>query len=386
MPKAWDISTGDPGVIIATVDTGVNPALPDLQGALVPGWDFVNNTYTAQDLSGHGTAVATEIVARGNNGQGIAGLCWRCRLMPIRVSATGEDFDPTKTAWGIKWAVEHGARIISLSFNDEGTFPTADSQVAAAIAYAAQRNVAVFASSGNTGSQVFTHPASDPGAYPVAGTDQNDFLYPWSTRGSWIHLAAPGCHMLIGLDGWGSFCGNSTSAPAVAGIAGLMLSVNPSLTPAQLVSVLVSTSQPVVGIAGGRVDAYRALLAVGGRSPSPPAPPPPPPPPPAAIKRLKPPPSAKMTTRVQHGVLRANRIVKINVQSGRVAATLRSTKASSCSVSLRSSEDIWVSASHDRGSVSLAARVPSGKYSVQVSCRNRRPRPFALVLRALFAS
>jgi hypothetical protein len=92
-----------------------------------------------------------------------------------------------------------------------------------------------------------------------------------------------------------------------------------------------------------------------------------------------------MTTRVQHGVLRANRIVKINLQSGRVAATLRSTKASSCSVSLRSSEDIWVSASHDRGSVSLAARVPSGKYSVQVSCRNRRPRPFALVLRAFFA-
>jgi thermitase len=391
MPRAWDITIGSPRVIIADVDTGVFSSLPDLRGALVPGWDFVDNDSTTEDRMGHGTVTATEMVARGNNGYGIAGYCWRCKLMPIRVSKNGLNFDPGLTAKGISWAVDHGARIISISFNDEGGSPVADPQVAAAIADAAQRNVLVVASSGNTGSPILTHPASDPGAYAVAGTNPFNNLYPWSTWGSWIHLAAPGCQLVDfpWKGGFDQVCGNSVSAPAIAGIAGLLLSVNPSLTPDQLVSALESTAVPVAGLGGGRVDAYRALLAVGGKLPARPAPAPVQPPSPAAAKELNRttplPASPGLTTRVLRGVLGSHRMITIKVAAGLVGATLRSSKATACTVSLRSNATVWVSASDTRNVVSVSATVDAGVYKVDVSCTTAQPRPFALALRAIFA-
>ncbi len=151
MPAAWDISKGDPSVVIAVVDTGVDPATPDLKNALVDGWDFIANGPTRVDPGGHGTLGATIVAGRGNDGQGVAGYCWLCRVMPIRVSADGNAFDPYPASLGIRWAVDHGARIISLAFSDEGASTIANQQVAGAIAYASQRGVLVLASAGNTG-------------------------------------------------------------------------------------------------------------------------------------------------------------------------------------------------------------------------------------------
>jgi subtilisin family serine protease len=389
MPLAWDITRGDPRVIIAVVDTGVLPTLADLQGALVPGWDFIANEATRRDPGGHGTLSATIAVGRGNNGKGVAGYCWRCRLMPVRVSSSGITFDPVPTALGIRWAADHGARVISLGFSDEATTTGADPQVAAAIAYAASRNVLVVASSGNTGNSLYTHPAAAPGAYAVAGTDPFDALYPWSTFGQWVPLAAPGCQWGVwARQGVFNGCGSSASAPAVAGIAGLLLSVDLSLTPAQVVSAFTRTAVPVAGIGGGRIDAYRALLAVGGR-PAPPPPPPPPPPraaiPQSARPRPRPPTGPRITTRVQRGLLRSHWHVTIEVEPGRVGATLRSSKARSCTVSLKSGDEVWLSDAHRRDVVSLAARVPAGRYGVDVWCRVRSPRRAALQLSALFA-
>jgi len=88
---------------------------------------------------------------------------------------------------------------------------------------------------------------------------------------------------------------------------------------------------------------------------------------------------------VQRGVLRRHWLVKINVKAGRVAATLQSLKASSCTVSLRSSSDVWLSALHRRGVVAVAAYVPAGAYSVDVWCSASRPRRSALFVRAIFA-
>jgi subtilisin family serine protease len=387
MPLAWDITTGDPRVVIAVVDTGVLPTLADLQGALVPGWDFIANDWTRKDPGGHGTLSATIAVGRGNNGKGVAGYCWQCRLMPVRVSYSGTTFEPGPTALGIRWAADHGARVISLGFSDEATNTSADPQVAAAVAYAAARNVLVIASSGNTGNSLYTHPAADPGAYAVAGTDPFDALYPWSTLGPWVPLAAPGCQWGVwARQGVFNGCGSSVSAPAVAGIVGLMLSVNSSLTPAQLVSALRRTAVPVAGIGGGRVDAYQALLAVGG-TPGP-APPPPPPPLRSAIlqpPRPRPPAAPRITTRVHRGLLRSHWHVAIKVRPGRVGATLRSSKAGSCTVSLKSGDEVWLSAANRRDVVSLAARVPAGRYGVDVWCQVRSPRRAALQLSALFA-
>ena len=108
LPQVWETTTGDPSVVIATIDTGAN-VIPDLQDAFVPGYDFVENDYEPQDTHGHGSRVASVIAARGNNQIGMAGHCWGCRVMPIRVSANGSA-SPGRIAAGIRYAVDAGAR------------------------------------------------------------------------------------------------------------------------------------------------------------------------------------------------------------------------------------------------------------------------------------
>ena len=80
----WDTTRGSTGVVIAVVDTGVK-ALPDLAGRLLPGYDFVNGDSNATDDQGHGTMTAGVIAAAGDNGVGIAGICWTCRILPVKV-------------------------------------------------------------------------------------------------------------------------------------------------------------------------------------------------------------------------------------------------------------------------------------------------------------
>ncbi len=359
MPLAWNLSTGNRHVKIAVVDTGVDPAVADLEGALVPGWDFVSGGYTNVDTEGHGTLVASIIAARGNNGIGIAGYCWTCKVMPVRVSANGE-FDAGLAADGIRWAADHGARIISISFSGEAGSPP-DQAIAAAIAYAAQKGVLVLASAGNTGSSGYTYPAADPGAYAVAGTNKFNKLSPWSTRGSWVHIAAPGCQLAL-WRGPGAIepCGTSVAAPAVAGIAGLMLSVNPSLTPPQIVSLLEHTSSPVAGIGGGRINAYAALLAAGAS---------------ASLR------AGAQPVRLSRN-LRGHWHLGLTVQGRRLAATLRSPKARSCSLTLASASSVWLAGTRGNSADALAARVPSGKYRLDIWCRSHRASPASLTVRA----
>ncbi len=271
MPRAWESTTGDPGIVIALIDTGVN-TMPDLEGALVPGWDFVENDPFPQDTATHGTRVASVIAARGNNGIGMAGHCWGCRIMPVRVTAGGA-VDPERIARGIVWAVEHGARIINVSLTRTGSPDPSEQE---AVRYAIDRGVLVVASAGNTGSTALQYPAAYPGVLSVGGTDDVDELYFWSSRGPWVELTAPGCHMVIDPTiAPGTICGTSFTPGAVAGVAGLILSRNPSLTSHQVIAALRATAKPVTGIAYGRIDAAAALAWLGlAAAPSaPPAPP-----------------------------------------------------------------------------------------------------------------
>jgi len=357
MALAWNLTRGNRHVIVAVVDSGINPKIRDFRGALVRGKDFISGGYTKVDNDGHGTLVASIIAARGNNGSGIPGYCWGCKVMPVRVS-DGTVVNTAVGAAGIRWAANHGARIISLSWSETSSDPN----IASAVAYAAHKGILVLAGAGNTAGSGYTYPAADPGAYPVAGTNKADQISPWSTRGNWVHLAAPGCQLALSKNGEGiEPCGASVSAPAVAGIAGLMLSVNPSLTPAQIISILERTSKPVAGIAGGRVNGYAAVRAA------------------AASAALRAGEKAVRLSRFLGG--RWN--LGLAVQGKRVAVTLRSPKAPSCSLSLASPDGIWLTNRRGRSSESLSARIAGGKYKLAVSCRLRRLRAASLTLRAL---
>jgi subtilisin family serine protease len=379
MPEVWEHTTGHPDVVIASVDTGVNTALVDLGGAIVPGWDFVDGDATTEDLHGHGTLVATEMVARGDNAVDIAGYCWQCRLMPVRVGSSQET-DDRLIAQGIRWAVDQGARVINVGFVHE-TGPAPDGTVGAAVAYALARGALVVASAGNTGNSAPTYPGAYPGVLAVAATDEQDRLHSWSTRGDWVALAAPGCQAVISMLGpWGWLCGSSFTAPAVSAIAALAFSLNPNLTAAQLRAALISTAVPVPGIGGGRVDAFAALRALGAiPPPSPPSPPPAPPPPPASPKR---PGKATQTTprvaRSYSGVLRARLRRPIEVGAGRLTVKLTSRSLRGCGLSVTSANEVLLPTQRRRDLLALADVVPAGRYVIDVRCSSGSPKRYRL--------
>jgi len=273
MPLAWTVTGGSSKTIVAVVDTGVDPGQPDLRGALVPGYDFVHRTTSPLDDEGHGTGVAGIIAARTNNGEGIAGVCGGCSIMPVKVLDEHGVGDDSVIAAGIVWAVDHGAKVVNLSLGGPGTTPALDD----AVAYAVRKGTVVVAAAGNSSSNVPFYPAASPQAIGVAATTAADRPYSWSSYGPWVKLAAPGCNPAPTLGGgYGSFCGTSSATPIVAGLAALASSSNPAAGPPQIEQALEKAAVPVAGfVQYGRVDAPGTLTAL--------APAPPPPPPPAEI-------------------------------------------------------------------------------------------------------
>ncbi len=257
--EAWEQTTGDDGVVIAVVDTGVDPDTADLAGRLLPGRDFVNDDADPSDDDGHGTAAATIAAAAGGDG-GIAGVCWRCRVMPVKVlDADGNGF-LSDAAYGIAWAVDHGADIVNVSLGAGKTMPLLETALAAA----ADAGVLVVASAGNGGTTARQWPAADARAVAVAALDARGGRAGYSNHGTWIDVAAPGCNPAGWLDdATVSFCGTSSAAPVVSGVAALLASVR-DVTPATAVRRAIrDTAVPLGdGVGAGRVDAVAALRAL----------------------------------------------------------------------------------------------------------------------------
>ncbi len=375
LPEVWETTTGDPGVVIAVVDTGVNP-MPDFEDNIGPGWDFVENDDVPQDTHSHGTRVASVIISRGNNGRDLAGVCWRCRLMPVRVTANGSA-NPGRIAAGIYWAVDHGARIISVSLTRTGQ---PDFDEAQAVAYAIARNVLVVASAGNAGTDSLQYPAAYPGVLSVGATDDRDTLYFWSTRGSWVRLTAPGCQVVMDpTTPPGTICGTSFGPAVVAGLAGLIISRKPSLTATQVAAALQASAVPVAGIGGGRIDALAAFQVLGLLEPPRPVAQP------AQVRKPAVPGQLyAREARLESGAFRRGARITLRVGRGRLEMQLVTPRASQCSLSLNSAGEVIIAPPAVQNLLSLSVVVPTGRYTVQIACSGARSRQFTLGLIGMF--
>ncbi len=274
--SAWDITTGSSSVIVAVVDSGIDASHPDLAGKTVAGYNVLNGSSTAIDISGHGEYVAGTIAANSNNSQGVAGVCWACRLMPVKITDTGSA-TYSDIAAGITWATDHGAQVINVSYG--GT--SASSAVNSAVTYAISRNVVVVAAAGNSGVNTVNYPGGSPGAIAVAASDQSDNLMNYSNFGSWVQVAAPTSQVTTWLKdpstqlpyGYGPVGGTSISSPMVAGTIALMRSAKPTATVDQIKQALFSTTDPLSGktqagtsesIQYGRANTLKAIQSLTG--------------------------------------------------------------------------------------------------------------------------
>jgi hypothetical protein len=367
--EVWQTAgTGSRPVIVAVVDTGV-AEIPDLKGALVPGIDLVG-TPPNGPLADHGTWVASIIAARGNNGRDAAGYCWTCLIMPVRVSDGGSPTSAATIAKGIVWAVDHGAQIVNVSL--AGSEPSSDEQ--SAVAYAIAHHVIVVAAAGNSGATAPEYPADYPSVLSVSGTDQSDQLYPWSTRGSWVAVSAPGCTVVVDPNvGTAYGCGSSFAPAAVTGIAGLLLSLSSALTTDQVVAALRTTARPVAGIGGGRIDAAAALAvlhlpdAVRGS--------------PSSQSTTATTATAATSTRqvtVVSGRLQKHRAIRMKTGSGPLVLQFISPAASTCQMQMKVGRGVVDSFTADKGVLSLTTRVAKGLHLLGISCSTRRPVQFTL--------
>ena len=259
-PAAWRVTTGAANTIVAVLDTGVDGGHADLEGSFVEGWDAVNEDADPADDHGHGTLVAGVIAARANNGVGSVGACPRCSLMPVKVIGANGAGSSADIAEGIRWAADHRARVINMSF----ALSSPDDGVSDAIAHAQERGALVVAAAGNAGTGEATYPAAYPGVVSVTATDPADARYAWSSYGHWVRLAAPGCSVGTAAGGaYAQFCGTSAATALVSGVAGLVGSAAATGSAVELVQALSGTALKVGDfVSAGRIDVSAALTAL----------------------------------------------------------------------------------------------------------------------------
>ncbi|MDG1314621.1 MAG: S8 family serine peptidase [Flavobacteriaceae bacterium] len=273
VPAAWDTTTGDPGIAVAVVDTGIIAEHPDIQGQLADGYDFISDPESAGDGDGidpdptdtgdssnplrsgdfHGLHVAGTIGAAGNNNQGIAGVAYSSRVMPLRALGA----DGSGSTYDILQAVRYAAglsndanvipntpaAVINLSIGGSGFSQTAQNLYTTV----ANTGVLVAAASGNDGSDSVDYPGGYEGIFAVGATDALNNISDYSNRGTALDLVAPGGRMEADANGDGQpdgvistyvsdgspeyafLEGTSMATPHVAGVFALMKSVNADL-------------------------------------------------------------------------------------------------------------------------------------------------------------
>lgn len=308
MELAWDVETGNPNMIIAVSDSGLNMSHEDIAARVwtkpveiidgidndgngliddYRGWDWVSNDNNPTDDHGHGTNCSGIIGSIANNGKGYAGVNWNSKIMPLKVLNSSNSATYAAMANSLYYAVDNGAKVVSMSIGGSST----SSLIANAISYMRTNNVLLVACMMNNNNEVANYPAAYSTAYDnviaVGSTDANDKRtqpFFWSSTsgssyGNHINVVAPGNYIYgLGIDSntsynsyWG---GTSQATPLVAGVASLILSKKPALTPVQVRNILQSTAEDMKGLASedtagfdkyhgwGRINAYAALNSV----------------------------------------------------------------------------------------------------------------------------
>ena len=298
--SAWDVTKGDSSIVIGIIDTGVQWDHPDLkqniwhnphpgQNPNFPadsiGWDFGGPDGTPdnnpdEDRPDHGTAIAGIASAVTNNGIGVAGVGFKCKVMAVKVSendqrdASGNPFILYGNE-GMVYAADNGASVINASWGGAG-YSQFDQDV---INYVTTKGALVVAAAGNNGSSDPFYPAGYAHVLAVAATDSTDRRSDWggsqsSNYGPYVGVSSPGTSILstwkpstytvaIGLD----FSGTSPSAPIVSGTAALVKSLHPTWTPAQIAEQIRVTADPIDNLNTGyekqlglgRVNVFRAV-------------------------------------------------------------------------------------------------------------------------------
>ncbi len=190
--KAWEVTTGNQSVIVAVIDAGSNANHPDLSGKVVPGRNIIKQNNDTLDDHGHGTAMAGVIAAATNNTIGMAGLCWECRLMPVKVLDAFGVGTYADVIEGILWAADNGARILNLSLGGY----VYSQLMADAVDYVYAAGAVIVAAGGNEDTSDPLYPAAYPNVIGVSATDLGDSDWSPSNQGAYIKLSAPGAGVL----------------------------------------------------------------------------------------------------------------------------------------------------------------------------------------------
>jgi len=228
-----------PEVVIAVIDSGIDASHPDLAGQLVPGFDFIDNDTEADDLVGHGTEMAGIIAANGT----VQGVCPDCRVMPLKVTDLEGFVDQRTLANAIDYAASQNADVVFVGAGSVGV--TAD--VASAVANAEAAGIPVIAPAGNLAVTHTLYPGALPTVVSVVAVDENGMLLPSSNTSGRDMVAAPGRDLLTTTLGGETLTtsGSSAAAAHLAGVAGLALTVEPTLTVTQVRQILRHSTDPL---------------------------------------------------------------------------------------------------------------------------------------------
>ncbi len=271
-PEAWGVTTGNSGVKIAILDTGIYQNHEDLKGKIAGNRNFTNSP-TVDDRYGHGTHVAGIAAAATNNGKGVAGVGYDSRLLNVKVLNDQGSGYYSWVANGIIWAADNGAKVINMSLGGSSSSSTLEN----AVNYAWSKGVVLVAAAGNSGNSSPLYPAYYKNCIAVAATDKNDAKASWSNFGEWVDVAAPGVDIFSTLPNHKNYIsrtygkslnydylsGTSMATPHVAGLAALVWATGYGTSNASVRNRIESTADKIPGTGTywtyGRINAYNAV-------------------------------------------------------------------------------------------------------------------------------